>query len=412
LVGGERIAMDPEPKPKRTYFFLSYAHRDDRPNAGRFFQDLSREIRRRAGLPEDAVVGFMDDHDIPVGAEWRDEVARAIATTSCFVPLISPHYLESEVCVSEFQAYWERIERFHARATHLPRSATLLPIRWRPCELPAEIADLQATPLAMSVAYRNQGLVKMMRRRRDYAEDYQNLLVVLADRIVRLSEDLPVEEPLVLSALNNPPRWFVARSWQQQTRARHVYLVVASDSRARMASVRRDVTFHTGQSFKGWQPYHPKLPNEIGMYSYFLAMSRGFDSLVVGVDGLEDLVSWASRHRQIVVVIVDTWAIDLPRHEVELRNYDGVTAPATAVLVPFSDTDAETREHTPQLRSKLIAIFPERHRNPDFFRSDIETHEAFSESLIEVLYSADRQLLEERSPPDGPLDLPPLLSGP
>ena len=70
-------------------FFLSYAHEDNRNGqVQEFFGDLSEAVARLAGVGWDQA-GFVDGQ-LPLGATWSQELADALATSSCLVALDLP----------------------------------------------------------------------------------------------------------------------------------------------------------------------------------------------------------------------------------------------------------------------------------------------------------------------------------
>ena len=73
------------------YFFLSYARGDEDDLVRQFFNDLSVEVRVRAGLHRDAEVGFIDTRT-RAGTVRSLEIADALARCRSFIALLSPRY--------------------------------------------------------------------------------------------------------------------------------------------------------------------------------------------------------------------------------------------------------------------------------------------------------------------------------
>ncbi|GFJ84756.1 toll/interleukin-1 receptor domain-containing protein [Phytohabitans houttuyneae] len=71
------------------YFFLSYARGDEDDLVRQFFNDLSVEVRVRAGLHKDAEVGFIDAR-MKAGTVWSAELAEALSQCRSFIALLSP----------------------------------------------------------------------------------------------------------------------------------------------------------------------------------------------------------------------------------------------------------------------------------------------------------------------------------
>jgi FxsC-like protein len=398
------------------YFFLSYAHSDDRVNVGEFFKDLSAAVRQRAGLPPETVVGFIDDEDVGVGVSWRSSVSDAISACVCFVPLVSPNYFRSEECGREYNAFLMRTAA-HAGQRNGQRPDMLLPVQWLPgAKLTPEIAELGVTPNVLGDTYRSMGLGEMLRHYRAHEQEYHEILMNFAEEIIRKSIDyqmLPPTDPIDLrfiSSLFHDEKKFGGRS----DKPRHVYFVVASDGRPTMMKIRYNAEVYAGDTCGHWRPYHPRLPKPIGEYSYFIAKAGGYDCGLTDITNLDELVRWAEVKRQMIVVIVDTWAARLASHRKNLEQYDKVTAPATAVMVPFSQDDNETRDASAELHSTLQAVFPRRYHEGSLFRRELPTHEEFSTQLLEVLRVAQNDLLrrQRKLQPDNRQPTPPGLANP
>ena len=97
------------------YFFLGYAHTPEKPWVEKLYREICAEILERTTLPVSVEVGFMDGSGIPLGGDWRDEVARALATCRVFVPLYSPRYFTREECGVEWHAFAQRLIDHRAR---------------------------------------------------------------------------------------------------------------------------------------------------------------------------------------------------------------------------------------------------------------------------------------------------------
>lgn len=164
------------------HFFLSYAHGEqaDNDRVGRFFSDLSTEIRILTGDDRHEVVGFHDSRNLRAGDPWPRELVEALATASTFVALCSPRYIRSPQCGKEWAVFAERVDAYEtATGKHAP---SIIPVFWVWTEdVPAVVADIQHRDQSFGERYEAEGLRELMRMDQD--RDYHRLVRGLAIRI-------------------------------------------------------------------------------------------------------------------------------------------------------------------------------------------------------------------------------------
>jgi hypothetical protein len=96
-----------------TDLFLSYAHKDDSDAAraggpasaswiGAFENALTLELGKRLGVP--AAV-WRDDKKLRGGDHFPTEIETAVRAAAVFMPVVSPHYIQSEYCGLERDAF-------------------------------------------------------------------------------------------------------------------------------------------------------------------------------------------------------------------------------------------------------------------------------------------------------------------
>ena len=89
--------------------FWSYARLDEQQTGGHLSQlraIVGNEIGLRYG---DAVTLWQDLTAIPYGANWADEIERAIGQTTFYIPIVTPRFLKSQYCLDEFRSYRRRM---------------------------------------------------------------------------------------------------------------------------------------------------------------------------------------------------------------------------------------------------------------------------------------------------------------
>jgi hypothetical protein len=166
----------------RYWFYMSYAHANLDRYLEKYHADLAKEVQLRLGA-DDAKVGFWDTGRIEVGSDWSAATSEALATARTLVPIISPHFIQSEYCGKEWQLF---LKRFPLES---PRSA-ILPVLWMPIprDLPSAIARVQLWTDDFPQVYREEGLRFVMRLSR-YADDYRKVVSRFAQRLIEAASD-------------------------------------------------------------------------------------------------------------------------------------------------------------------------------------------------------------------------------
>ena len=89
--------------------FWSYARQDDAHSDGQLSQLralIGKAVNLRYG---EELTLWQDIAAIPFGADWAATIERTIGQVTFFIPIITPRYLKSENCRSEFRAFRERM---------------------------------------------------------------------------------------------------------------------------------------------------------------------------------------------------------------------------------------------------------------------------------------------------------------
>jgi FxsC-like protein len=190
--------------PRRTYFFLSYAHvppnqeltrgdeRDSEPDywVKVFFDELHGAVKRFARPDSGLDIGFYDPQ-LPPGSDWKALLAAELGAAEVFVPLYSPRYLTWS---------WPRTEResFQGRlaatgAEHADRH--IQPVLWTPIPWTDE-SSAADREMALSLGeglpdYAENGLCAL-RMLTPYHDQYYEIVDRLARRIVDVAELTPM----------------------------------------------------------------------------------------------------------------------------------------------------------------------------------------------------------------------------
>ncbi|MFY1574607.1 TIR-like protein FxsC [Verrucosispora sp. WMMD703] len=410
------------------YFFLSYARGDEDALVQRFYEDLSAEVRLIAGLSRDERVGFVD-RMIMVGERWPQRLVEALGSCGSFLALMTPRYFQSKPCGQEWQFFAERTARFESQRR--VDTSLLKPLMWIPAQ-PGRIhpvaRPLQYSSDSLGDLYQRLGVRQLMRLQR-HSDDYRTFLFELANQIVTSVEAHPLPEhrrPIELHAVESA---FHARptadgasrlDGDDSTRSMLVHFVVAATDRDEMRGVRQHLAAY-GDDALQWAPYRPPMPEPLIDYAREIAADHSYQSTVVEVDKLPRSAEQAARYNQLLVLIVDAWLTRLPQRRQALIEHASVALggdqrAATAVLIPSSRDDPETREQWQELSRACREIFDGFTADDELYRSNIITHRAFEELLPQVLEVA-RNRVFSRGSVHRPLDpltdtSPPRLDGP
>jgi FxsC-like protein len=197
------------------YFYLSYAHArtaTGHPKADpdrwvkRFFRDLVVAVRRNASHDPRHIHGFMD-RQVPPGAD-KEALSRALGSAQAFVPLYSASYLARSLPGRELAGFNVRAE---LAGVAVPQQR-IVPVMWGPMEETWEAPGLQEA-LALDSdkpAYLENGLQALLKIS-SYAPVYHSMLGQLAQRIVVLAENSPIERSEVPD-IDKIPSAFTPRS--------------------------------------------------------------------------------------------------------------------------------------------------------------------------------------------------------
>lgn len=178
---------------RANYFFLSYAHSP--PLAGvpasahdpwvkTLFSDLSNCVNVKASRRLDLAPGFIDQ-EIPLGADWRGSLLKALSSAEVFVPLYSPGYFAGSWPGREWACYELRLTNAGVRDPQ----QRFMPVLWSPLR-PGEAPPGLRKALDVGdgeLGYAENGLRAMLRLA-PYRDAYHRIVERLAGQIVDLAE--------------------------------------------------------------------------------------------------------------------------------------------------------------------------------------------------------------------------------
>jgi FxsC-like protein len=365
------------------YFFLSYAHDNNSPYLQEFFQDLSKDIREKKRLqgPTEEV-GFFDQRDLELGSEWDPTLRDALQESKVLVSVYTPPYFQSENCGREWQVFQMRREQFVKEATERgdqkPRLPPVIkPVLWIPLrdDLP-EIAKGPQYIMGDPNAEQNQAGFNIVTKLKDsrFKEEYVVFIDQLSNQILDAAEyDLPkadlgdyptfesvpnafdpepVEDTASPSVAISPGSGLVASNPRALGPNFVQFVFVAGSPSeflhealdAQKAHFRKQVEFYVNNGGSDWKPFLPDIKRRIRPMVTNIASGEGldFDSDELPCDEqLTTKIHQANTERSLVIILVDSWTLDLKKYREVLEGFDRNLYSNCSVLIPWNEKDPE-----------------------------------------------------------------------
>jgi len=171
---------------------MSYVHSDDK--YGRlteFRERLSYEVRVQIG--EEFLI-FQDRKDIQWGENWKKRIEESLDDVTFLIPIITPHFFNSDACRGELQQFIEREKE-------LERNDLILPVYYVDCSLLNDEEKRAGDELAQVIAARQYADWRELRHEPFTSPQVGKTLAQLAVQIrdalerVQASEKIDVPEP-------------------------------------------------------------------------------------------------------------------------------------------------------------------------------------------------------------------------
>jgi FxsC-like protein len=410
-------------------FFFSYTRANYNPYLKRLFTDLSDWVRNLTGAGQEDPVGFFDQREIELGAQWDSTIVEALQESKVLVALGSPAYFKSEYCGKEWALFRQRAIAGAPSGNPPPLIKSMV---WVPFDIASLPPDVQATQLLRGDPHgqvNEKGLAFLAPRR---PVGYQNFINELAEEIVKAGRAHPIARlvdvpPLaqVQSAFHPPPPLAPqppevigpvthepeAPVPVQEGRAgsalnpdgpKHVHFVfVAANPRVFGAARQPDAYFASGAG--DWKPFFPA---DLRPIQPLLQQVASHDDLLCSSDEvpfspqLLEKIDEARERRQLVVIVVDPWSLhwDAQRqpsaYQDLLRELDKRLDYHWCVIVPWNEQDPVWKAGRDAMTATVRSTF-DRHANflPLFYREGITSADDLKGTVADTL----RRLKEEVS---------------
>jgi FxsC-like protein len=379
----------------------------------KLYRDICAEVLERTTLPINADVGFIDGHGIPLGGDWRDEVAEALATCRVFVPLYSPRYFTREECGMEWHAFAQRILDHRAREPNIPNP--IVPALWTPVEQ-AEIPDaarrIQMNHADLGREYAREGFYTLIKNRL-YQQEYVTAVQRLARHIIRAAETSPLRPCQVRDF--GPPRNAFDMPGRKAPGDSRLTVVVAAPTVDQLPSGRNDKFY--GQSSTDWNPFHPGSRQSIANYAAAVARLNSYEPKMMALDEGFDLFRSGDPSVGLGLLLVDAWACTDQQISDRLHAFDDLGVNWMGTMVPWNMDDSQTKDRSEELRDRLRILMPHRLGEGRPFAPvnfTVPTLEQFRTRLPDILKGALFRYLNhvEAHPPSGIIPPRPRLSDP
>jgi FxsC-like protein len=393
------------------YFFLGYAHTPQQAWVEKLYDDICTEILERTTLPIHADVGFMDRHGIPLGGDWREEVARALVTCRVFVPLYSPRYFTRRECGIEWHAFAQRILDHRAREPSTPMP--IVPALWTPVrdtDIPDAVRSIQMNHADLGSDYAREGFYTLIKNSL-YRQEYVTAVQRLAQHIIRAAET-PLR-PCQIRDLG--PRHNAFESQNRRAPADRRLTVVVAAPTADQLPTGRSGEFY-GSSATDWNPFHPGSRQPIGEYAAGVARLHSYLPTLMPLEDAFDVLAVEDPSNGLGLLLVDAWACRDEGLSRRLQALDELGLGWVGTIVPWNPEDTQTRGSAGELQAQLQKLMPHRLGEARPFapvNSKISSLEQFRTRLPDILEGALFRYLNhvEAHPPPGTIPPRPLLTG-
>jgi hypothetical protein len=137
-------------------------------------------------ISTDTISIFVDRKALQWGEEWRSKISKTILGNTFFIPIISPNYLKSPTCRSEFMEFW-------TSASDSNLKKLLLPIYYQ--EAGIHDSDDEICKIVTALQFEDWRVQKFEDHR---SPDYRKLLQKMGNRLVDIAHevaDTPDVEP-------------------------------------------------------------------------------------------------------------------------------------------------------------------------------------------------------------------------
>jgi FxsC-like protein len=385
------------------HFFLSYSRNNNDEHLRGFFHDLAGAINDRTGLVSS---GFIDQEGNEPGDMWEPNLEAALATARVFVAVTTASYCQKPYCGKEWAAFHDRIRRYRRAASLDAEPPLLMTLLWVPPDASTDVPDVISSRHFHigdpDAAVNRKGLKSLVKLKARFVSEYDEVIDCLATRILELSNaHRRLDEVDTVPSLRTVASAFTqvsdtaASSVPPLPRSatvggpNRVHFIYGAPSPADAhAHGRRFLELYGAAGGAEWRPFFPSV-RTVGAMAQNVASSDQLNmmssELPLTAD-LADQVRRLERDRQLVVMLLDRWAAQVPGHAAALRSFDDQNYVNCSVLIPHNhDAESAACEQALALRLRQTLRHWVDSRNSLHLRAGIGSEDDFRLQLQDVL---------------------------
>lgn len=392
-------------------FFFSYARHNSDEYLKKFFDDLSGKIRDQLGLDQEEEVGFFDQPQLELGAQWNSILSQQLQECKVIVSLYSPAYFSSTYCGKEWEWFRRRSELFvtterAAGNNDVESPPVIKPVIWIP------LSEDQSAPEAVGGTQyfmgdprddqNKVGLKTMRRRYATYEATYDDFIETLKNQILeaqnialpRLTGAISIDR--IDSAFHPVSQGTPQPQMTRRTAGRKgpsfVRFVFIAGDPDQFPAGARTREFYLQAGGAEWKPYYPDKPRAIEFVAQDVAVELEISNEQLPFDvNLAEAVREAEDDRSLVVLFVDSWSAELEFYKPVLKELDRHAYMNCSIFVPWNENDPQTAVRGEELKQVVRKeIFPRWSRlaesdQPFFFRDSIYSLDDLRDQLRDTL---------------------------
>ena len=194
-----------------------------------------------------------------------------------------------------------------------------------------------------------------------------------------------------------------------------VKFVFAVASRAEIKAVRNNAECYHDQEGYWWRPYRPDDEKSVGMVAQEVSSQEQIRYRELRLSkGIANELKNAHKRKQIVIIFVDAWTLQLETYRVRVNQCDTVSLLNCAVLIPWNEKDIETCQQEVKLEATLKVTLPTKvmSAGPPYFHARVRSAKDLREGLRKTLVEIKMNLLSlgevEKAIAGSPLPVPTL----